>query len=186
MGALKGKFTLRTRGGAHVSIAADHAVDGKCTICQETIGATTPEGIVETWAALPCGHRFGSYCIKTWLGLTEQPSCPICRREMAHSCGHPVLPTLPTKRRSPKGLALESTCHYCTRARWRNPRRGILGRVAVGAIKFLVTGHFRDRLDRMYWEVWRRNHSSEFGRWWAVQEPRTEPAVAPAGQGWAF
>ncbi len=59
---------------------------------QETVGSPTPEGIVELWSTLPCGHRFGSYCIKTWLGLTEQPSCPVCRREMAHACGHRCCP----------------------------------------------------------------------------------------------
>lgn len=46
---------------------------------------------------LPCGHRFGSYCIKRYLSLTadEEPLCPICRHVAYHdACGHPVLPFL--------------------------------------------------------------------------------------------
>jgi hypothetical protein len=68
--------------------------DSSCTICQEPVGQPTLEGIIESWSQLPCGHRFGSHCIKRWLGMTadDQPCCPICRRNASHVCGHPVLP----------------------------------------------------------------------------------------------
>ncbi|EJT74053.1 hypothetical protein GGTG_07902 [Gaeumannomyces tritici R3-111a-1] len=65
-----------------------------CPICQESVGEPTADGITETWASLPCGHAFGSGCIKTWLAITDHPTCPICRLSMAHSCRHPVLPLL--------------------------------------------------------------------------------------------
>lgn len=65
-----------------------------CPICQESVGEPTADGITETWASLPCGHAFGSGCIKTWLAITDHPTCPICRLPMAHSCRHPVLPVL--------------------------------------------------------------------------------------------
>ena len=69
-----------------------------CPICQEPVGRPTPEGVVEGWSKLPCGHRFGSHCIKRWLGMAaaEKPCCPVCRRSACHSCGHPVLPVIVT------------------------------------------------------------------------------------------
>ncbi len=63
-----------------------------CSICHFIVGTKTPEDIVEAWAILPCGHRFGSYCVKVWLGMSIDAVCPICRRKMVHACGHPTLP----------------------------------------------------------------------------------------------
>ncbi|KAK3297045.1 Hus1-like protein-domain-containing protein [Chaetomium fimeti] len=71
--------------------------DATCLICQETIGTRTAEGVKEGFSMLPCGHRFGSHCIKRYLAITadEQPLCPICRHVAYHdACGHPVLPFL--------------------------------------------------------------------------------------------
>ncbi|KAK4148207.1 uncharacterized protein C8A04DRAFT_24005 [Dichotomopilus funicola] len=71
--------------------------DITCLICHEPIGTRNVEGVKEDWSMLPCGHRFGSHCIKRYLGLTadEQPLCPICRHVAYHDpCGHPVLPFL--------------------------------------------------------------------------------------------
>ncbi|KAL2139622.1 hypothetical protein VTI28DRAFT_4931 [Corynascus sepedonium] len=68
-----------------------------CLICQEIVGTRNAEGIKEGFSMLPCGHRFGSYCIKRYLSLTadEEPLCPICRHVAYHdACGHPVLPFL--------------------------------------------------------------------------------------------
>ncbi|EAQ86029.1 hypothetical protein CHGG_07282 [Chaetomium globosum CBS 148.51] len=68
-----------------------------CLICQETIGTRNAEGLKEGFSMLPCGHRFGSRCIKRYLAITadEQPLCPICRHVSYHdACGHPVLPFL--------------------------------------------------------------------------------------------
>jgi hypothetical protein len=67
-----------------------------CPICQEPVGSRNPEGITEDWSCLPCGHRFGSHCIKHYLRIVadDRPSCPICRQIAYHGCGHPVLPVL--------------------------------------------------------------------------------------------
>ncbi|KAK1766145.1 hypothetical protein QBC33DRAFT_109605 [Phialemonium atrogriseum] len=67
-----------------------------CPICQEPVGRPTPEGVTEAWSRLPCGHRFGSVCIKRWLGLVadERPACPVCRRTATHLCGHPAVPVV--------------------------------------------------------------------------------------------
>jgi len=183
MGALKPRFPFKSKGLPSASVAVD---DCKCPICQETVGTRRPDGITETWSAIPCGHRFGSFCIKTWLGL-DQPSCPVCRRDMVHACGHPVLPTIAGKGRPKKRLpVLQSTCPYCATARWRNPKRGIVGRVVVRTVKIVATEKFRARLDRIYWEGWRRNHSREFGQWWAAQDPPTQPATPAPMQGWVL
>lgn len=71
-------------------------VEATCPICQEPIGSKNPEGITEGWSLLPCGHRFGSYCIKHYLNVVaeDRPSCPVCRQIAYHLCGHPVLPVL--------------------------------------------------------------------------------------------
>ncbi|CAK7224369.1 Checkpoint protein hus1 [Sporothrix curviconia] len=63
-----------------------------CPICHNDVGEATPENIIETWAILPCGHRFGDYCLKVWLGMSKDAMCPICRKKMMHTCGHPTLP----------------------------------------------------------------------------------------------
>ncbi|KAK3997674.1 hypothetical protein QBC44DRAFT_364484 [Cladorrhinum sp. PSN332] len=70
--------------------------DPACPICQEPVGQKTPEGTTETWSELPCGHRFGSSCIKRYLGIVaeDHPQCPICRQRAYHSCNHPVLPII--------------------------------------------------------------------------------------------
>jgi len=71
--------------------------DKSCPICQEPVGTRNAEGIKEGWSMLPCGHRFGSHCIKRYLGITadESPLCPMCRHVAYHdACGHPVLPFL--------------------------------------------------------------------------------------------
>ncbi|KAK3939567.1 hypothetical protein QBC46DRAFT_342406 [Diplogelasinospora grovesii] len=71
-------------------------VEATCPICQETVGSRNAEGIIETWSILPCGHVFGSYCIKHYLNIVadNRPSCPVCRQIAYHKCGHPVLPVL--------------------------------------------------------------------------------------------
>ncbi|KAK3403507.1 Hus1-like protein-domain-containing protein [Sordaria brevicollis] len=70
--------------------------DKMCPICHEEIGSPSSEGIVETWSVLPCGHLFGSHCIKHYIQMVayDRPQCPICRYSLVHGCGHPVLPAL--------------------------------------------------------------------------------------------
>ena len=78
--------------------AATVLIEGEpCPICQEPVGTRNADGITEGWSMLPCGHRFGSYCIKRYLAIAadESPLCPMCRHIAYHdACGHPVLPFL--------------------------------------------------------------------------------------------
>lgn len=80
--------------------AAAAEVQAACPICQEPVGSSSPEGTVESWSFLPCGHCFGSYCIKRYLGIAadEHPLCPVCRQAAYHACGHPVLPVVVSRR----------------------------------------------------------------------------------------
>lgn len=69
------------------------AVDPACPICQVDIGTKSPDGVREGYAVTPCGHVFGSVCIKQYLALTaDKPLCPVCRTDLYHACAHPVLP----------------------------------------------------------------------------------------------
>ncbi|XXH00578.1 hypothetical protein Hte_006926 [Hypoxylon texense] len=84
------------------SVAAAPAVEPpeECPICHDPVGLANPEGIVEAWTQLHCGHRFGTHCIQTWLQESlnrdpnASPSCPICRATAKHPCGHLVSPPL--------------------------------------------------------------------------------------------
>ncbi|KAI3334417.1 hypothetical protein F4824DRAFT_215256 [Ustulina deusta] len=77
----------------------------ECPICHDAVGVTNPEGILESWVHLHCGHKFGTHCIQTWLQESAErdphsiPTCPICRTTARHPCGHPVI--LPAPRLSP-------------------------------------------------------------------------------------
>lgn len=72
----------------------------ECPICHDPVGLPNPEGIVESWTKLHCGHKFGTHCIQTWLqesinrDQTASPSCPICRTTAKHPCGHLISPPL--------------------------------------------------------------------------------------------
>lgn len=71
-------------------------IESICPICQEPVGLRNAEGTMEGWSVLPCGHRFGGYCIKHYFGIAaeERALCPVCRQAAHHRCGHPVLPTV--------------------------------------------------------------------------------------------
>ncbi|KAI1801643.1 hypothetical protein F4811DRAFT_555637 [Daldinia bambusicola] len=70
----------------------------ECPICHDPVGIANPEGIVEAWTKLHCGHKFGTQCIQTWLQESINrdpninPSCPICRSTAKHPCGHLISP----------------------------------------------------------------------------------------------
>ncbi|KAI1103257.1 hypothetical protein F4804DRAFT_235382 [Jackrogersella minutella] len=70
----------------------------ECPICHDPVGVANPEGIVESWTKLHCGHKFGTHCIQTWLqesinrDQNTNPSCPICRTTAKHPCGHLISP----------------------------------------------------------------------------------------------
>ena len=44
----------------------------------------------ETPLRMPCGHTFGSTCLKTW--LRESPACPLCREEVESCTDEPARP----------------------------------------------------------------------------------------------
>lgn len=73
----------------------------ECPICHDLVGATNPEGILESWVHLHCGHKFGSNCIQCWIEESAEihphyePTCPICRTTAKHPCGHPIVVPLP-------------------------------------------------------------------------------------------
>ncbi|OBT48237.1 hypothetical protein VE00_01045 [Pseudogymnoascus sp. WSF 3629] len=72
----------------------------RCAICREYTEIPRPDigsaaGKIETMASLPCGHRFGHYCLLEWLDQEVGQSCPLCRSMPIHSeCGHAVIPAL--------------------------------------------------------------------------------------------
>lgn len=53
-----------------------------CLICMESMlhGQTEKEGNEEP-LEMPCGHTFGSLCLRKW--LERSPTCPLCRVEIA-------------------------------------------------------------------------------------------------------
>ncbi|RYP48097.1 hypothetical protein DL768_005950 [Monosporascus sp. mg162] len=74
----------------------------ECPICHDPVGIANPEGVVESWAELHCGHKFGSNCLQVWLrdsvgrNHSAQPSCPVCRTAARHpACGHPIVVSSP-------------------------------------------------------------------------------------------
>ncbi|KAK3370158.1 hypothetical protein B0H63DRAFT_486320 [Podospora didyma] len=130
-------------------------VEATCPICQELIGSRTPEGIVEGWSILPCGHRFGNHCIKRYLNIVadDRPSCPVCRQVAYHICGHPVLPAQLKSDDGSAGpkiveasalLVQEmrfSNCAYCQKQKassgLRRARAPSKWRAAVGWLRYL-------------------------------------------------
>ncbi|KAK5656137.1 hypothetical protein OQA88_4897 [Cercophora sp. LCS_1] len=119
-------------------------IESACPICQESVGEQNPDGVTEGWSILPCGHRFGSYCLKKYLRIvaTNRPTCPVCRQLAYHCCGHPVLPALvgskPTERKKSAEATdffdpgvLTKNCEYCQpKTDWPAPRRSGLKRIA--------------------------------------------------------
>ncbi|KAK4179051.1 hypothetical protein QBC36DRAFT_180973 [Triangularia setosa] len=104
--------------------------ESSCPICTDPIGTENPEGTIEGWSELPCGHRFGSHCIKHYLGIVadDRPACPICRQAAHHFCGHPVLPmpcagtvSKPKKSTTKPTVTLNDLswkhCGYCEKTR---------------------------------------------------------------------
>lgn len=129
--AVRGRADTKNDSAASQEQPAPAESEATCPICQEPIGERKPEGIVESWSILPCGHSFGSYCIKHYLGIAaeERPLCPICRQSVHHQCGHPTLPVIVTSsgpepgrkptsqpaQRDPgaKEVLLSLPCKYC-------------------------------------------------------------------------
>ncbi|KAK0752087.1 hypothetical protein B0T18DRAFT_83434 [Schizothecium vesticola] len=97
-----------------------------CPICQDPVGIISESGTLEHWRYLPCNHKFGRECIRTylagWFESSDKPLCPICRAPAYHTCGHVVLPQPPGVQRRPT----TTTCDFCSiynSARWLIPSR---------------------------------------------------------------
>jgi len=184
MGA-KASFKLKGgRPSAAASVAVKSIDENRCSICQESVGVDGPDGAVETWSRLPCGHRFGSLCVKRWLGLSAQPSCPMCRSSMAHLCGHPLVPEPDARHhglaRRLRRPALGAPCRFCKHAMWRAlPRPHHVLRFIGGVVYIALPRRRQGAADRRHWETFRQVHRTEFGEWWAAQQPPTEPAAPP-------
>ncbi|OIW30359.1 hypothetical protein CONLIGDRAFT_366200 [Coniochaeta ligniaria NRRL 30616] len=164
--------------------------DASCPICQEPVGQRTPEGKIESWSKLPCGHKFGSHCIKHWLGLVaeDRPCCPMCRQNASHLCGHPVLPELITHNRKttsdmekPAGRAdmLQYTnCVFCSQDIVARPRKKRLKpwRLVKGCWRLVRHGRIRERPAPVpqvtMFAYFPRLRDAEWERWWSNQEPR--------------
>ncbi|KAI0144892.1 hypothetical protein BJ166DRAFT_79712 [Pestalotiopsis sp. NC0098] len=79
--------------------ASSSSPEEECPICHDPVGAANPEGTVESWTSLHCGHKFGDHCLQTWIQDSldredphnPEPTCPICRSVAKHpTCGHSV------------------------------------------------------------------------------------------------
>lgn len=183
-------------------------IDVSCPICQEPVSKPTPDGIVESWSVLPCGHKFGSHCIKHWLGLVagEKPCCPVCRKDACFSCGHPVLPVVMSKDQARESDGCrgvdwseklqKSRCDYC-QPRYSLPcpgvkvphRMGFKG-LARGCWRLLRTGRVRQaQRDRMRVAVGpdleaSRRRREDFRVMWVAHEGLRDPGRDPGWERW--
>lgn len=135
--------SVRMKSPAKASVARHdehpehHALDPACAICQVDVGTRSPDGVKESWSITPCGHVFGSVCIKRYLAITDKPLCPVCRTDLFHACSHPVLPATfdprkhaPLQSRDdaareafPGGEPRRGDCRFCRKQRLKAARR---------------------------------------------------------------
>lgn len=166
-------------------------IDAACPICQEPVGQSTPEGKIESWSRLPCGHKFGSHCIKHWLGLVadDRPCCPMCRQNASHLCGHPVLPELIThnrrttsdidKRTRGSDMVQFTNCVFCTRYDTVKPRKKRLQPwgIVKGCWRLIRHGRIRERPApgpqvTTVFAYFPRLRDAAWESWWRQQEPK--------------
>lgn len=127
------KSPIKTSVVRHDECQTQH-MDPTCPICQVDIGTKSPEGVKEGYAVTPCGHVFGSLCIKKYLAITDKPQCPFCRTDLFHVCSHPILPVLYDSKKS--NLSLEQAaakayptepqqndCPYCQNLKLKLAKR---------------------------------------------------------------
>ncbi|KAJ4302139.1 Checkpoint protein hus1 [Collariella sp. IMI 366227] len=174
---------------AHTTASSDKQTptvytEASCPICQEPIGVRNAEGVTERWSTLPCGHRFGSYCIKYYLGIAadEQPPCPICRTPAYHDeCGHPVLPTVLKSNHTHMGLVKTKSRDL---SRWRKPFVSLWRAMPfrketrpaeISPVRERILRNRRRRENPQNWEgpyVDVRERDVEWEKWWKNQPPR--------------
>ena len=58
----------------------------------ETVPSSSEEDERETPLEMPCGHVFGSTCLKAW--LYQSPTCPLCRVEVESYTDEPQAPEI--------------------------------------------------------------------------------------------
>ncbi|KAM6540302.1 hypothetical protein FALCPG4_002021 [Fusarium falciforme] len=99
------------------STIADCAIN--CTICYEKVELQhkiAPHESDHTAVVLPCGHIFGSSCLRFWseslLDRGTPPSCPSCRHTTIHpECRHTSRPMeIPLEPRQPDNVS-NATSH---------------------------------------------------------------------------
>ncbi|KAI0456535.1 hypothetical protein F5B21DRAFT_522683 [Xylaria acuta] len=108
-------------------------IDLTCCICLESklrvSGCGAANGpchgpvTFENLSVLPCGHFFGAECLYEWLLSGDGgASCPLCRFELAYSCGHSLEPReynpLMFRREQipqtvPEGGLVPRSCQHC-------------------------------------------------------------------------
>ena len=59
---------------------------------EETVPSSSEEEEHETPLEMPCGHVFGSTCLKAW--LYQSPTCPLCRVEVESYTDEPQQPEI--------------------------------------------------------------------------------------------
>lgn len=134
MKSVKLKSPVKTSVARHDEHPGHHALDPACAICQVDVGTKSPDGVREAWSITPCGHVFGSVCIKRYLAITEKPLCPVCRNDLFHVCSHPVVPASydPKKSLQTRDEAAHrafpdeprhSECRFCRKQRLRLAKR---------------------------------------------------------------
>lgn len=178
-------------------------IESTCPICQESVGEKNLDGITESWSILPCGHQFGSHCLKKYLRIVAntRATCPVCRQLAYHGCGHPVLPALITSKPGERKRSAEANnffdpdvltmhCEYCRlKEAWPRSRRSALKRVAIWLIaspKRLLKRNRRSRGngngpvllpwgdgDGPYIDPFPRQRDPQWERWWDRQAPNT-------------
>jgi hypothetical protein len=60
---------------------------------EETVPSPSEEEDREAPLEMPCGHVFGSTCLKAW--LYQSPTCPLCRVEVESYTDEPQTPEIP-------------------------------------------------------------------------------------------
>ncbi|KAJ4300369.1 hypothetical protein N0V88_003043 [Collariella sp. IMI 366227] len=92
-----------------------------CVICTESELTLPSRTLIKDSdpSLLPCGHAFGTKCLKLW--LENHDTCPVCRFKLRYElCHHPVSPQRLTKANIlfvppvvPKGGYVGLQCHTC-------------------------------------------------------------------------
>src|ERR1700710_1898925 len=63
-----------------------------CQICKTPYYCFDAEGNTESPKITPCGHIFGSLCIRIWITRERSFACPVCRfRLQFRVCEHAIM-----------------------------------------------------------------------------------------------